>query len=136
MVSVSHAVVFIFAEKDDVSGKNWALQFRKNRWFNTTQILCNHFVLDFFFLLSLIRWGKKEIFRRNAIRFYDRSGCVITWPALCELHLLTIFLANYITTSIYILGIKMIIQFFMNENVYIRILCHNHKIFFTLSLFI
>lgn len=46
-----------------------------------------------------------------------------------------LFLADYITTSTYIFGIKMIIQFFMNENVYIRILCHSQK-YFSLSRFI
>jgi len=124
-VSISHGVYFLFfAEKMMIKAKNVSCAIPKNRWFNKTQkFLCNHFVLDIFSSLA-----DSLIFCRNAIRFYGRSGCV-TWSAIGEPHLFTIFLANYITTSIYILGIKMIIQFFMNENVYIRILCHSQNIF-------
>lgn len=38
------------------------------------------------------------------------------------------FLADYIT-FMFTFGIKNYIQFFLNENVYIRILCHSQNIF-------
>lgn len=106
---------------------------------STKHNLCNHFVLDFFFSP---RERRRSFFppkcNHNTLGespfdgFPRTAGNSISRTFRPKI---TGFFADYITTSTYIFGIKMIIQFFMNENVYIRILCHSQK-YFSLSRFI